>query len=159
MTGVQTCALPIYQKITDTSKFKYLCSYMKGYAYQVIEHLTPSDESYQEALEILKAEFLDIPYILEESMQKILKDKPEYDITYKNLKLYLISLKTLLFELKQHNYDFMVPDSPGCLLLSSIVFSKLPLAFCRELTRLTKDRKSTRLNSSHRSLSRMPSSA
>ena len=46
-------------------------------------------------------------------------------------------MKSILFELNQFGYNFMEPKTPGCLFVSSVIFSKLPRSFCKELARIS----------------------
>jgi len=122
------------QNLSDASKLTYLRGYVRGYALKVIEHLSITDENFEVALTLLKKEFLDIALIIDDTIVKILNSKPGYDQTYHESKVYLSQMRALLFELKGIGYDYTIEDSPGCIMVSHILFSKLPMPLKRELT-------------------------
>lgn len=124
--------------LSDASKLVYLRGYLKGYAHQLIQHLSVNDENYEIALSLLKAEFLDLPYIIDETLKQILNAKAPYDPQYQSARAFLNEMRALLYELKSLKLDFFTADSPGSVLVSHIVFNKLPFAIKRELTHRTR---------------------
>ena len=58
-------------QLSDSSKLTYLRGYLKGYAFRVISHLSVSDDNYSVALKLLKEEFLDEEYIVDETFKTL----------------------------------------------------------------------------------------
>ena len=53
--------------LSNANKLTYLRSYLSGYALKITSHLSVTDDNYDVALSLLKEEFLNIPYIVDES--------------------------------------------------------------------------------------------
>ena len=123
------------KSLSNSAKLAHLRGYLRGYAFTVIKHLTISDQNYTVALELLKTEFLDIPFLIDEALKKLLKLSPKNETDYKETKVYINEVRSLLFELKNLGIDLMLSTSAGCTLASHIVFRKLPAAVRKELTR------------------------
>ena len=68
------------EKLSDSSKLTYLRSFLSGYAFKVISHLSISDDNYAVALTLLKDEFLDVPYIVDSCFQQILSMSSKFDL-------------------------------------------------------------------------------
>ena len=117
--------------LSKTAKFRYLKNYMKEDALALIKHLPLAKGSYDEALGLLKQEYLDVPFIMESSVRSILWEKPKSD-DFLHIKKYLNRIRTLIFELKMYNMDFM-DDHPGRFVFSVVVFDNLPNSFRNEL--------------------------
>ena len=66
-------------KLSDSSKLTYLRSFLSGYAFKVISHISISDDNYVAALTLLKDEFLYVPYIVDSCFQQILSMPPKFD--------------------------------------------------------------------------------
>ena len=120
-------------KLTDSSKLTYLRSFLSGYAFKVIAHLSISDDNYAVALTLLKDEFLDVPYIVDSRFQQILSMSPKFDPSFAGVRSYTNKCRAIVYELKQYQVNLLDVDSAGCKLLSHIVFSKLPASIKREL--------------------------
>ena len=120
-------------KLSDSSKLTYLRSFLSGYAFKVISHLSISDDNYAIALTLLKDEFLDVPYIVDSCFQQILSMSPKFDPSFAGVRSYINECRAIVYELKQYQVNLLDVDSAGCKLLSHIVFSKLPASIKREL--------------------------
>ena len=120
--------------LAKSTKLTYLLSYLKGYAYKIVQHLQITDDNYDVAIELLRNEFLNKPALIDELFKKLLEMKPKYDVTYLETKLYISEIRCILSDLK--NYDInLVTDESAKIFLSHIVFSKLPPPFRQELVR------------------------
>ena len=116
-----TCSI----KSTRT-KLSLLKGYLTGYASQIISHQTLEDENLDEALELLKEEFLDISFIIDEIYKQIINTSPKLDTNHNNVKQYLAQIKADLSELNTSNdIIFFEESESGILLISHIIFSKL----------------------------------
>ena len=111
----------------------FLRSYLSGYALKVITHLSVTDDNYDVAFSLFKEEFLDIPYIVDESFKTLLFSSPSFDTEFDGLRTYVSECRAIIHDLKQYDIDLMEEDSGGCKLLSHIIFSKLPTSVKREL--------------------------
>ena len=70
------------KNLKDSFKLKFLQSKAQGDAGIFIKHLELKDDNYQVAIDLLKKHFLDIEYIRDELIKKILTLRPEYDPEY-----------------------------------------------------------------------------
>ena len=57
--------------LSDSAKQTYLYGYIRDYALKVVKHLTISDSNYLLAIQMLKQEFLDVNYIIDETYKNI----------------------------------------------------------------------------------------
>ncbi|XP_068227935.1 uncharacterized protein [Palaemon carinicauda] len=123
------------KNLSDSAKQKYLHGYLRGYSLKVVNHLNISDSNYHLAIEMLKEEFLDVNYIIDETFKNILSAAPvaEYDQEFSSVKVYLNEIKSYLHELKAHNIDLLEVGSYGHKFVGHIVFDKLPIPVKREL--------------------------
>ena len=71
--------------LSNDNKLTYLCSYLSGYALKIISHLSMTDDNYDVAFSLLKEEFLDIPYIVDESFKTLLSSSPSFDTAFDGL--------------------------------------------------------------------------
>ena len=117
----------------NANKLTYLRSYLSGYALKIITHLSVTDDNYDVAFSLLKEEFLDIPYIVDESFKTLLSSSPSVDTAFDGLRTYVNECHAIIHDLKQYDIDLMEEDTAGCKLLSHIMFSKLPTSVKREL--------------------------
>ena len=123
------------QNLKDSFKLKFLQSKAQEDAGIFIKHLELKDENYQVAIDLLKKHFLDIEYIRDELIKKILTLRPEYDTEYNKTKQYLAEIKNIVNDLKRHYAaDFTVTAPVGhnpaiqtgsYYMLSQIFLSKL----------------------------------
>ena len=127
------------KNLSDSAKQTYLYGYLRDYALKVVKHLTISDSNYLLAIQMLKQEFLDVNYIVDETHKNILKVAPsvDYDPEYTSSKMYLNEMRSYLHELKTHNIDLLQDETAGHSLISHIVFNKLPVNLRRELIHRT----------------------
>ena len=127
------------KNLSDSAKQTYLYGYLRDYALKVVKHLTISDSNYLLAIQMLKQEFLDVNYIIDETYKNILKAAPsvDYDPEYTSSKMYLNEMRSYLHELKTHNIDLLQDRTAGHSLISHIVFNKLPVNLRRELIHRT----------------------
>ncbi|XP_068243599.1 uncharacterized protein [Palaemon carinicauda] len=123
------------KNLSNSAKQIYLHGYLRGYALKEVKHLTISDRNYHLAIEMLKEEFLDVNYIIDETFKNILSAAPsaEYDQEFSSVKVYLHEIKSYLHEWKAYNIDLLEVGSSGHNFVSHIVFNKLPIPVKREL--------------------------
>ena len=101
-----------------------------------MSYLSLEDEYFEVAIDLLKKEFLDIPFIIDEIFKQLLGSSPKYDPEFVSIKSFLSEIKVDLCELKtSYNLDFFEENTPGYELLSHIIFSKLPPTLQKELIR------------------------
>ena len=98
-----------------------------------------TDDNYDVAFSLLKEEFLDIRYIVDESFKSLLSSSPCFDTAFDGLRTYVNECRAIIHDLKQHNIDLMKEETAGCKLLSHIIFSKLPTSVKRELVHKVDD--------------------
>ena len=111
----------------------YLRSYLTGYAYKIISHLSIRDDNYEVALSLLKDEFLGTEFIVDEYFRQRVNNAPKYDPQFDSVKKNLNETRAALHELKTYNINLLERDTPGFKLVSHIIFDKLPSVFKREL--------------------------
>ena len=119
--------------LSESVKLTYLRSYLRGYAFKVISHLTISEENYPVVLALLEREFLNKDLIIEELFNKLTNLKPKSE-TYVDLKVYVSEIRCVLSDLKLHAIDLLKDFSPAKF-ISHIIFNILPLDFKQELVR------------------------
>ena len=120
--------------LSDSTKFTYLKTYLKGYALKVVQHLLVNDTNYTIALNLLESEFLNKDSIIDDLFKKILSIKPKYDLSFLETKLYINEIRCILSDLKQHGTN-LLGDEPSMKFVSHVVFNQLPLPFKQELVR------------------------
>ena len=127
------------KNLSDSAKQTYLYGYLRDYALKVVKHLTISDSNYLLAIQMLKQEFLDVNYIIDETYKNILKAAPsvDYDPEHTSSKMYLNEMRSYLHELKTHNIDLLQDRTAGHFLIIHIVFNKLHVNLRRELIHRT----------------------
>ena len=121
------------KNLTNAAKLAYLKGYLRDYAFTVIKHLTNTDSNYSIAIDLLKREFLDVPFIIDNYFNTLITTEPIQDFNYNRISNFLNEARAILHDLKGHNVDFFTEDSAGNKLIAHIIYSKLPLAFKREL--------------------------
>ena len=133
LTQFSNC-IDAYGTLSNANKLTYLRSYLSDYALKIISHLSVTDDNY-DAFTLLTEEFLDIPYIVDESFKTVLSSSPSFDTAFDGLRTYVNECRAIIHDLKQYNIDLMGEDTAGCKLLkiSHIIFSKLPTSVKREL--------------------------
>ena len=123
---------------SNSSKLSYLRSVLSDYAFSIISHLTITDSNYEVAINILRAEFLDNEYIVDEIFREILNSHPKYDNEFADVKKFLAKSRADLFELaNSFNLDFVTSGSSGNILMSHIIFGRLPNVIKKDLIRIS----------------------
>ena len=122
------------KNLSDSSKLVYLRGYLSKYAFKLIQYLSVCDDNYSIALDLLKQEFLDLNFMVDELMKKLLYTKPNFDNQFVDTRKYLNDMRSLLYELQSLKVNFLDPGSAGCTLVSHVIFNKLPMIVKRELT-------------------------
>ena len=120
--------------LSDSVKLTYLKSYLTGYASKVIDYLPISDSNYEEALNILKAEFLNVPEVVNSLFQKLLSAQIKPDKQFRSTKIFLNDMRSILHDLKSHDRD-LLGHPPTAEFIGSLLFNKLPDQFRIELVR------------------------
>ena len=115
--------------LSKSSKLAYLIGYLRDYALSIVKHLSITDDNYDQALKLLKQEFLDQQLIIDETYKNIMKASPSYnnDFDFSSVKAYLNEIRSYVYELKAQGLDLLERDSAGLSLISHIVFNKLPV--------------------------------
>ena len=72
--------------LSSANKVTYSHSYLSGYALKIISHLSVTDDNYDVAFSLLKEEFLDISYIVDESFKALLSSSPSFDTAFDGLR-------------------------------------------------------------------------
>ena len=121
------------ESLTDAGKLTYLRGFLTDYAFRVISSLSVTDENYQVALKMLKDEFLDEEFIIDEIFKQLLNSYPKFDTTFNQSRIYINDIRAFLFEIKTYGVDLLDENTAGCKLISHIIFSKLPTSIKREL--------------------------
>ena len=83
-------------KLSKSAKLTYLRSYLTDYAFKVISHLSITDSNYEVALQLLKDEFLDEEYIIDETFKQLLSSSPKYDPSFSEVRIYINECRALL---------------------------------------------------------------
>ena len=114
-------------EFSNAAKLSYLTSYLLDYALKIVSHLSIINENYPVALELLKKEFLNKNLIITEAYDFIINNSVSnsYDLDFVKTKNYINDVRGIVFELKNHDLDFMIKDSPGNSLLSHMFFDNL----------------------------------
>jgi len=122
------------KNITDSVKFTYLKTYLKGYANKLVQHLQVNETNYKVALDLLNSEFLNVEALVDDLLKKLLQLKPEFDPSYLKTKIFLGEMRCLVSDLGIYGYDF-INEKAGGKMLSHFVFHRLPTLFQQELVR------------------------
>ena len=100
--------------LSNASKLTYLRCHLSGYALKIISHLSVTNDNFDVALSLLKEEFLDVPYIVDESFKILLSSSPSFDTAFDGLRTYVNECCAITHDLKQYNIDLMEEDTAGC---------------------------------------------
>lgn len=98
LTQFQNCMVAVKCKAI---KLQYLRGYLADYALQIIQHLTITNENYDVAIQLLKEEYWDHEYIVNEILKQISENKPVLDSEFEGVKQYLTKVRADLLELKK----------------------------------------------------------
>ena len=94
-----------------------------GLAFELIKDMDLEDENYKNAVDALKAEFLDEEKMINNSFKRILEKAPQYDAQFQGLRKYVAEIKGTISDLKtSHNVDLTIPESGGYKFLSHVIF-------------------------------------
>lgn len=90
---------------------------------------------------MLKYEFLDVNYTIDETYKNILKTAPTGDFGpyFTLVKIYINEIKPYLYELKAHKIDLLKEGTAGHSFTSHVIFNKLPMPVKRELVHRLSD--------------------
>ena len=105
--------------LTDAGKLTYLRSFLTDYAFKTISHLSITDANYCIALQLLKDEFLDIQYIIDEIFKQLLDKQPKFDVSFREARMYINDCRALLYELKTYGVNLLESISGGCRLVKA----------------------------------------
>ena len=125
--------------ISEAAKLQYLKSHLSGYALKDIEHLSNVDENLEVALEILKSQYLDEPYIVDSLMHRIDSAPILSGKNLEDVRAFIAEVRAYLHELKEFGWNFLEENTPGCKFLSHVIVDKLPSIFLRELKLITQE--------------------
>ena len=125
------------KNLSKSTKLAYLIGYLRDYALSIIKHLSITDDNYELAIDMLRKEFLDEEFIVDETYKNILKAFPSFnsinnDPEFSSVKAYLNEIRAYLYELKSKGIDLLEHGSAGLSLISHIIFNKLPNLVKRE---------------------------
>ena len=135
LTNFQNCTANIR---SDALKLSYLRSLLTDYAFAIISHLTINEPNYNIAIDLLKNEFLDNNFIIDEIFSQLIKSFPKYDPEFVSVKQFLAKARADLYELNSSfGLDFITENTPGNYLVSHLIFNKLPNILKRELVRFS----------------------
>ncbi|KAL7646016.1 UNVERIFIED_CONTAM: hypothetical protein RMT77_002917 [Armadillidium vulgare] len=125
--------------ISEAAKLQYLKSHLSGYALKDIEHLSNVDENLEVALDILKGQYLDEPYIVDSLMHRIDSAPILSGKNLEDVRAFIAEVRAYLHELKEFGCNFLEENTPGCKFLSHVIVDKLPSIFLRELKLITQE--------------------
>lgn len=120
--------------LSNSIKLSYLKSYLKGYAFKIVQHLQINDQNYEIAIKLLSNEFLDKDHVIECLLNKLQNLSVKPDSSYLNTKIFLNDCRCILSDLLMYELDFFSAGA-GNTLVSNIIFHKLPILFRQELVR------------------------
>ena len=125
---------------SESAKLAYLRTCLTDFPLQLISHLTINNDNYLVAINLLTSEFLDIPFIVDDIFKMLISAYPKYDPEFMEVKKYISKVRADLYDLfTTFKLDFLTPNTSGHILVSHIVFSKLPNIIKRELIHITKN--------------------
>ena len=119
--------------LSNATKLTYLKTYLKGYAYKVIQHLQICDENYPNAIKSLEKEFLNKTALVDELYAKLLKLSPDSSSEL-NTKIYINDVRSIVSDLKNYDRDILGNET-ALEIVSHIVVHNLPSNFRQELMR------------------------
>ena len=122
-------------KVGGKYKLSVLRSHLEteGLAFKLISDLEITEANYAEAERVLLKEYLDVDRIRDELFHELLNKSPKFETNYEGVRIYVAEIKATMHDLKEsYKTDFVV-NSPGYLLISSVVFHKLPVVLQKAL--------------------------
>ena len=121
------------EPISNSGKFTYLRNYLKGEARNCINNLSISDENFEAAIKILKARYLDVPLLINETIRKICVTRPAEPMIYNDLLSHFDNIQALLQEMQSFGVDLIDPEPSQNVVISFIVVNNLPDEFIDHL--------------------------
>ena len=122
-------------KVDGKYKLSVLRSHLEpeGLAFKLIGDLALTDSNYAEAEKVLLKEYLDVNRIRDELFHELLNKVPKFESNFEGVRIYVAEIKATMHDLKEsYSTDFVV-NSAGYLLISSVVFHKLPFVLQKPL--------------------------
>ena len=102
----------------------YLKTKVLNNAAAFIQHIDCTG-SYDHCIAMLKEQYLNVPYIIDEYFKKLCHDVPGYDPSYCKTRTFIANTRNYLHNLSTHyEVDLLDESSNSHLLLSHIIFSK-----------------------------------
>ena len=126
-------ALEPFSNLTNAQRFLILRVNLFGRALSMIEHLSVNEDSYIQAVELLKGEFYCEDKLIDLTFGKLLDVSPLKNLS--EVQLFATDLRFKLVEMEKFDLDFS--QRSGKLFLSKLVRQKLPRFFLMELCRKT----------------------
>ena len=59
-----------HKNVSNSTKLTYLRSFLRGFAFKIVQHLSVTDSNYIQALELLEVEFLNKPALVDDLLKK-----------------------------------------------------------------------------------------
>ena len=113
---------------SEEYKLFFLKDKVIGNAAAFIAHIDPGPNAYDTCIAILKEQYLNVDYIIDEYFKKLLSDKPEYDLSYMKSRNFIANTRNHLHNLKTHyGVDLLYETHNAHKLLSHIIFSKFSI--------------------------------
>ena len=119
-------------EIDNETKFTYLLSFLDKRPRELVAAMPLGNDTYDEAMRILRNNYLDIKAIKRYTYNKILDTQLSEDCDYEALRTYLEEVQLLLFELEKQGSNFKA-DHPGRDLMAHIIVRNLPGEFKKVL--------------------------
>ena len=116
-----------YSQISTWWSQEYKLFFLKdkviGNAAAFIAHIDPGPNAYDTCIAILKEQYLNVDYIVDEYFKKLLSDKPEYDLSYMKSRTFIANTRNHLHNLNTHyGVDLLNEEHNAHKLLSHIIF-------------------------------------
>ena len=128
-------ALAGIPNLTNAQKLIYLKNFVKGEVLNTIENITVNDEGFETAFDLLDFNFLNKEEIRDRTLEEILSLSEAKSL--KEVESLIRALNSKLHDLKSLNLDLLESNSAGLVLVSKIIYNKLPRHFLIELFRET----------------------
>ena len=118
---------------SPSSKLLYLKNQLRGEAYNVIKHLSNDDENFDIAIQFLNREFADLNVCIDRHLNRLFHTYCPQNDSVEGTKNYLNTIRAACYELKNFDFDPLLPDSFGDRALSYLLMEKLPKNFKSKL--------------------------
>ena len=122
-------------KVSGKYKLSVLRSHLdtEGLAFKLISDLAITDSNYDEAEKVLLKEYLDVNRIRDELFHELLNKVPKFENNFEGVRIYVAEIKATVHDLKESYKTEFIVNSAGYLLISSVVFHKLPAVLQKAL--------------------------